>query len=170
TRTPVFAVRGRRPGPLDEGSDRSEIAVMARRRKEPRATLRYLVPTTSGAAIGQAVFAAYSANFVLPRNDISAHLFQSGLCLLARLERCVIVGMGVIPGDDAVDGREQCRNIAKRVLIDWRPHGGHQRIKQGPAARRIAIGVCQQTRAKTKLPQIEKENGFVLAPRFPQAL
>ena len=99
-------MRGRRPGPLDEGSDRSEIAVMARRRKEPRATLRYLVATTSGAtAIGQAVFVACSANLVLPRNDISAHLFQSGLCLLARLERCVIVGMGVIPGDDAVDGR-----------------------------------------------------------------
>src|SRR6516164_3327340 len=137
---------------------------MARRRKEPLAPLRYLATTTSGAAIGQAVFAACSANLVLPRNDISAHLFQSGLCLLARPGRCVIVGMAVIPGDDAVDGREQCRNIVKRVLIDWRPHGGHQRIKQGPAARPITIGVCQQTRAKTKLPQIEKENGFVLAP------
>src|SRR6516225_12426300 len=140
---------------------------MARRRKEPRAPPRYPATTTSGAAIGQAVFAARSANLVLPRNDISAHLFQSGLCLLARPGRCVIVGMAVIPGDDAVDGREQCRNIAKCVLIG----GPMADISASNKARPPVgspLGVCQQTRAKTKLPQIEKENGFVLAPRFPQ--
>src|SRR6516162_5818699 len=137
---------------------------MARRRKEPRAPPRYPATTTSGAAIGQAVFAACSANLVLPRNDISAHLFQSDLCLLARPGRCVIVGMA---SSQAMTRSMVASNAG---ISPNAPHGGHQRIKQGPAARRITIGVCQQTRAKTKLPQIEKENGFVLAPRFPQAL